>query len=152
MELMAYRALAFAALVAIATLNREMTGLLIVLSLIASKPRQIIEWLPSMMAWGFIIVGFRVIYPVENAYPIPHVFSMNTTIWRYQNALFYMGLLFPILLLFYVRLRTVPKPLLIKIAIVLIPYFALWLLFASYQEVRLLMPLFILGIPIYANT
>lgn len=127
-----------------------MTGLLIVLSLMASYKKQWLYWLPSLLVWSFIIVAFRLIYPVENGYTIRHVFDMNSTTWRYQNAILYIGLLFPMLLIFYVKVRTAPKALLLNIGIVLIPYFCLWLLFASYQEVRLLMPLLILGIPIYS--
>ena len=151
MEFMAYRAALLAAMVAFATLHREVTGLLIVLSAIAAYRKQWIYWLPSLLTWGFLIIGFRLIYPVENVFSVAHVLEINTTQWRVRNAALYIGLLLPMLILFWQRFRDVPKTTRYNVLIVLIPYMGLWLLFASYQEVRLLMPLFILGIPILAT-
>lgn len=152
MEFMAYRAALLAAMVALATLNREMTGLLIVLSAVAAYKKQFLYWLPALFTWGFIVLVFRIIYPVENVFTVAHLIEINTESWRVGNFIFYGGLMLPALLIFWHRLRFASRRLLIQSAIVLIPYFALWFLFASYEEVRLLMPLIILGIPIYATS
>lgn len=139
-----------AALVVVGTVNREMTGLLLVLAIFADNPRHITRWGSALMIWGVIVIGLRVLILAPNPYSVLYVWELNTTAWRWQGAVQYIGLLLPIIALIYYRVWTMPRRVLLMIASVLVPYMALWVLFATYQEVRLLMPLLILGVPAYA--
>lgn len=145
MGYMAYRVVIFTALVIIGTFNREMTGVLLWLSLFAAYPRRWQWWLPTGLLLAFILIGLRLMIHAEPASATAQwVLNANTQTWRADDAILYQGLLVPLWILLYRRMRGV---LAVMVACVLIPYLLLFAVWGIWQEVRLLMPVFILGIP-----
>lgn len=146
---MAARLACIAALAALGALNREVTGLLIGLSLFAAYPRQWRYWLPIGAIIASIFIGLRVLIPAPPSMFSPaHVWQLNRTPWRWYGAIRAVGLIGPLFGLIGIALWQAPQRIQWRIAIVLIPYLLLVLVFGVWQETRLLMPVLILGLPL----
>jgi hypothetical protein len=144
-EFMALRFAAFAALVIIGAFNREMTGVLLWFSFFAAYPHEWKWWLFMGIVLAAILIGLRL---TVNAEPALHttawVLDANLNTWRTPDGILYQGLLAPLWVLLYHKMRGKPARM---IMCVLIPYLLLVALFGIWQEVRLMMPVLILGIP-----
>lgn len=137
--------LAFAALLVISTLNREMTGVLLWLAFAVMYPREWRWWLLYGVLLVSVFAGLRLFVPITaDPFTIRTVLQANLTDWRLQGAMQYQGLLLPLWVLLYYRAQGDMRW---RAAAILIPYLVLVAVFGYWQEVRLLMPLFILGIP-----
>lgn len=148
---MAIRLAGFATLVAVATLNREMTGVLIWLSLFAAYPRRWRWWLPCGLLVVAVMVGLRWWIPAHNPSTIAAVWQANLEPWRVRNLVVYGGLLLPALALLYLRAGQAPRRVRRMVLVVLAPYVALVVLLGVWQEVRLWMPVFLLAVPLLAG-
>lgn len=136
----------FALLIILAGLNREMSGILLWLSFIAVYPRKWQWWLCFGVLLCIVFFGLRVIVPTESSpYNLGYQWNALRPAWRLQGAILYNTLLAPLWVFLYSRKREGARRLAL---IVLIPYFILFAIFAVWQETRLLMPLFILGVPL----
>jgi len=144
---MAWRFIVFAALVVIGTLNRETTLGLLWLSFAVAYPHRWRWLLLYAGLGGGVLLGIRLgITAVPSHYTIPYVWYLNTQTWNAQAVPLYWGLLIcPALFLYW----GAKKRLLVRSSIVLIPYLALYFLFGVWQEVRLLMPVYIMGMAVY---
>lgn len=145
MESMDKRFIAFAALVVVGTLNREMTGLLLCLSFVAMYPYHY-RWIALYGAlWAFIVGMLRLLVEaIPSPFTVAYVWHLNTQTWMREATPAHIGLLIPLGVAMYAQShRATLKPAMI----VLTPYLTLYLLYAVWQETRLLMPVFIMGIP-----
>jgi len=148
---MALRLALFAALITIGTLTREMTGIILWLSLLAILPKR--GWL---VGFGVLLVGiFAGLRLLVNApasqFTIGYVLSLNLEAWRLRNLLVYGGMLTLACLWMYanpIQYQAHRR----MVIIILVPYVGLTLLFGVWQEVRLWMPIFLLGIPLLKDT
>jgi len=137
----------FAALTAVATLNRETTVLLPLVAF-ALRPRDWRLWLPSAVAWGVMFVGLRLaLGPVPNSLSIAQTWQRNTSGWWLGEAQWKLPLFAPVLAAVVfgyhaVSLRTR------RIALVAVPYMALFAVFGTWHEVRLLLPALTLALPV----
>lgn len=142
---MAWWFAAYAALVIVGTLNRETTGILLWLSFFAAYPRAWQRWLLLGLILACVLLGLRWYIDAEPTIFTPQwVFAANLETWRLQGAILYQGLLLPLWILLYHRMRGKTG---LMVACVLIPYLLLFATFGVWQEVRLMMPVLILGIP-----
>jgi hypothetical protein len=137
----------FVALVIAATLTREITGLVMLLSLWALAPLQRHWLLISGLCFAIVIIGLRLWLPnTNNPYTLSYVWSLNMAQWRMDNLKTLGGLLALVGLWFYQNPITHPlhRRLLIW---VMLPYLLITFFFGVWQEVRLWMIIFLLGIP-----
>lgn len=140
---------AFGALVIVGTANREMTGVLLVLSWFALQPRR---WRSGLMFAALAGLTYATIQysvgAVESPYTIALVWQENTTPRFLTAAVVYNLLLLPLWAAGVACWSRTSKPLKRLSVIVLGVYMPLWAALAIWQETRLLMPIVILSIPI----
>ena len=142
------RIVAITALAALGVLNRETTGMLIGLSVFAVYPRHWRYWMPVLLVTTFLFLGLRVLIDAPACCSIAQVWSWNTEPWRLTGAQQFIGLLSPVLALCVYGWVKSEWAIRRSVIIVLLPYLVLVALFGVWQEVRLLMPIFILSIPL----
>lgn len=143
---------AYGALVIVGTANREMTGLLLVLSWFALQPRR---WRSALMYAALAGLTYATIQysvgAVESPYTLALVWQENTTPRFLTAAIIYNLLLLPLWAAGVACWRKTSQPLKRLILIVLAVYMPLWAALAIWQETRLLMPLVILFVPLVAR-
>lgn len=141
--------LAYAALVVAGTLNRELTGVLLVLAFWALR-RQ--DWRRGLLFTALFGVTYLVLRLVIGPRPVDLTFQQtleaNLESWRLVLALLKHLAFVPLWVLAWVRFRRA-APALRRLAIVIVPvYTAAFLLGAIWQEVRLWLPVLIILLPI----
>lgn len=136
----------FAALVVIGTLNRETTGVLLWFSFVAMYPQKWRWWLLYGGLIAGIQIGLHLVVPANSSPYTPElVWHLNTATWNADAVPVYWELLFPALLFLFWKPR---RQLRIPVLVVLIPYLILYFTMGIWQETRLLMPAFLMGIPV----
>lgn len=143
---------AYGALVIAGTANREMTGLLLVLSWFALQPRRWRSGLIYTALAGLVYATIQhSVGAVESPYTLALVWQENTTPRFLTAAIVYNLLLLPLWVAGAILWPKTPQALKRLILIVLVVYMPLWAVLAIWQEVRLLMPLVILFVPVLAR-
>lgn len=145
---MVRRVVAVTALAAIGIMNRETTGMLIGLSIFAVYPRQWRFWLPVFLILVSIFLSLRVLIDAPYCCSIAQVWEWNSAAWRISGAQQFIGLLSPFLALCVYGWIKSEAAVRFSIVVVLLPYILLVVLFGVWQEVRLLMPVFIMSVPV----
>lgn len=142
------RVIVLTALALVASLTRETAGLLIVLAVFADDPRRPRRWLPPALALALVSIGLRFWLPIPpSPFTIGYIFRANLEQWRLSGLLQYGGLLLPLLGLCALGVYRAESRWRRQMVIILVPYLALVAVLGVWQEVRLLMPIFILSIP-----
>jgi len=140
--------LTFAILVMLGFLNREITGVLLLLSwfvLHGYKWRWSITYVAVAAA---VVIGLRLwIGFVPQQYGVMDIFQRNLVDWRIEGAIMYNIILLPLWLGIILHRRDMPIQYK-RLALILIPYAGLFLLFAIWQETRLLMPFALMLFPL----
>ena len=140
-----WRLIVYAVLIILGGLNREMTSILLWLSFFAGYPRRWQWWCFYGLILCIVFFGLRFIVPTESSpYNAGYQWNALRPAWRLHGTILYNSLLLPLWVFLYSHVQGSAKRLAL---IVLIPYFILFAVFAVWQETRLLMPLFILGVP-----
>lgn len=141
-------ALAYAALVVVGTLNREMTGVLLVLIWIAIYPRRwrahllmLAALIGTYVALRFVIGDAAVIMTVRQTW------EYNTARGRLSSALLRLGLYVPLLVIVVRQFRSAPAVLRRLLLVVVPVYLLTFIVAASWEETRLLLPLVLLALP-----
>lgn len=144
--------LAYALLVAVAATNREMTAVLLVCSWFALQPRQW-RWGLVYVAIGLAVYGVIrwLVGDVESRYTLQYVFVHNVYSPQTVPGLVLNALLLPLWIACVVSWRRAPYHLRRLFVVVSVVYLPLWLAFALWQEVRLLMPIVILALPMICS-
>lgn len=148
----------FAALVAVATLNRE-TAVLLPLAYAAlhidewRKPRVVGQAALYFALWAAVFVSLRLaLGPAPDQITVAQVFTANTTSpWHMSQAALNNALLLPLWLAAVLGWKSAP-PRLKRLALVGVPYVGLLAVFALWNETRLLLPLFVLWMPLAVRT
>lgn len=142
----AWRFAAFAALLTLAALTRELTAIILWLTFMVLFP---LQWRWSVLYAGIlfaVLFGLRLLIPADaSIYTIGYTWELNTTAWRLRGAILYQGLLLPLWILLF---HTASGKSAQRYGFILCVYLCLITALGVWQEVRLLMPVFILGIPI----
>lgn len=143
-------ALAYGALVIVATVNREITALLLVVSWLALWPRR---WRWGLVFAGLALVTYALVRHAvgdhSNDYTPQHVWWLNThNPGLLQRALGFNLLLVPLWLAAARQWGRVDSRLKRLTLVVVLVYLPPFVLLAVWQETRLLMPLVILALPI----
>lgn len=139
--------LLYACLVICGTLNREMTGVLLLLAWFAWYPQR---WRQTL-GYGAVFVSVMIILRVSlggTQVLNESAWSGNLTDWRLTGAILYNGILAPLWLALAINYRVLSWQSGRLIVGVVAPYLVLFLTMAIWQEVRLLMPLLIVGVPL----
>lgn len=134
-------------LVIVGTLNREMTGVLLVLLMWGERR----FWISPAIAWCVTMVA---LYTLIDA-PVwgnSNVLSKNLEPWRWQGAILHLTLLAPMVTMLNARRLAMSSNVMFRIAVVAVPYIALFLALAIWQETRLLMPVIMLTLPAIASS
>jgi hypothetical protein len=139
----------FGILVVVATANREVTAVLLLLSWFALYPR---AWRTGLIYTAIAVgtyIAIRIaVGPREHPFGLPAVLQHNLYPWSLQNSLLYMGLLLPLFIGFVINRRAATLRLRRLSVIVLVVYLPLWAGLAIWDETRLLMPVIVLGLPV----
>lgn len=145
MDSITWRFAGFAIILAIACITRELTALLLWWTFIVTH-RQAWRWglLYTVIVIGILFVLRLVIPAAPSVYTIAYTWQLNTAAWRLQGAILYQGLLLPVWILLFQKLHGEVSR---QLKLIILPYLVLIALLGVWQEVRLLMPVFILGIP-----
>jgi hypothetical protein len=142
----------FAGLVVLAALNRETNALLIVLAWFAFFPRR---WRAGLLYAALAAATYGAlrlaIGDTPNVFTTAYVLESNLAGWRVQGAIVYGIMLLPLFLALVVGWRRADRLLRRLALVVLLPYMALFLALGAWQEVRLLMPVLILLLPMLAR-
>lgn len=146
--------LAFAALVVVATLNRE-TGILLPIAYAALNYTRWRDWRVVMKLlvfgglWACIFVGLRVILgAAPDMITIEQIARANLGGgWNTSEALLNNAFLIPIWFAALVGWRSAPAPLK-RLSLAGLPYLGLLAVFALWDETRLLLPLIVLWMPL----
>jgi len=139
----------YALLVILATLNRE-TGLLLPLAYLATQGRCEWRWGALLLAlWGLIFVGLRWAFgSAADNLSIGATFALNTGGGQHtQDALFNHAFFVPIWVMVIRHVRAAPI-MLKRLGWVAAVYLALVAVFGLWDEVRLLLPLLVLWLPL----
>lgn len=149
-----YWTLAFALVVLIASFNRE-TALLLPLAYATTQLarwREVGYWLRGLLfgsIWAVVFVGLRLTLGTGvDDVPIAEAWRLNTLgLWHTQEAVFKNLFFLPIWVLYIDQIRRAPAFLkrLVPVALV---YLMLFLVFAFWNEVRLLLPLLVFTFPV----
>lgn len=141
--------LAYAALIVAGTLNRELTGILLVLAFWALRGR---DWRRGLLFTALFAVTYTAlrlaIGPRPNDLTFQQTLEANLVSWRVVLALLKNLAFVPLWVLAVVRLRRAPVTLR-RLTIVIVPVYTLaFLLGALWQEVRLWLPVLLILLPI----
>ena len=145
---------AFTLLIAVSALNRE-TAVLLPLAYATTQLarwRTPGYWLRGVLfggVWAVVFIGLRLtLGSAPDDVPIAEAWRWNTSgTWHTVEAVFKNLFFLPIWLLYLNQLRAAP-PFLKRLVPVALVYLGLFLLFAFWNEVRLLLPLLILALPV----
>jgi hypothetical protein len=144
----------FAGLVVIATLNRE-TAVLLPLAYAAlhlhdwRKPRIVGMAAVYFALWAAVFVGLRLaLGPAPDQITVAQVFAANFGGgWNTSEAILNNAFLVPAWILAAMGYKAAPLPLK-RLALVGVPYLGMLAVFALWNETRLLLPLFVLWLPL----
>jgi hypothetical protein len=139
----------YGALVVIATINRELTGLLLVAAWLALNPKR---WrLAAVYAVLFGDTYFSIqsaVGDATNTYTLAQVWLLNTTGTPAQAGMIYNALLSPLWVMGGLAWRRIPGQLRRLTIMMLAVYLPLWATQGIWQETRLLMIPLILLLPV----
>lgn len=140
---------AFGVLLILATLNREMTGFLLLVSwMVLYGRRNPCTSLAYMLIAGCTFIGLREILGGNPShFTLSYTWELNTTAWRLNNAILYHTILACLWLVFALRWRHAPMRLR-RLWFALIPYLILVITLSIWQETRLYMPMVLLTLPV----
>jgi hypothetical protein len=134
-----------AALVIIATLTREASGLLICLMVFADTPRYWQRWIICGICFIAVFGGLRLLIDApETIFTPQYVWHLNTQTYRLTGAIVYQPLFWLLTIAVGLRVNR-------RLMLVLVPYLGLVAVFGVWREVRLLMPLWLLALPLLPN-
>jgi len=144
----------YSAIIVLATLNRETAVLLPLAFMALHAPRGRSSWYRRRAAlflamWGGVFVGLRLwLGAAPDTLTVAETWQMNTGGgWYSIVAMLKNAFFVPVWILAAVHARLAPAPLQ-RLALVGLPYLALCLVFGLWHEVRLLLPLLVLWLPI----
>jgi hypothetical protein len=145
------RQVAFAWLVAVATLNRETAVMLVMLYMVTSvRDRRSLAWaLVYLSIWLGLLAGLRLAFDaVPASLTVRHIWQTNTRPEQLELTAKHLALFFgPLWIFAALGYRRAPL-FLRRSALVFIPYGALVLLYGLWWEVRLLMPMYPVLMPL----
>lgn len=145
-------ALAYSAFVVVGTLNREMTGLLLVLIWWAVYPSRWRAGLLMLAALAGTYAGLRMaIGDAVVIMTLRQTWEYNVDHSRLLSALFRLGLYVPLVVLAAQNFRAAPSVLRRLVLIVMPVYLLAFFVAAAWEETRLLLPLLVIALPLFAN-
>jgi hypothetical protein len=144
----------FAALVALATINRE-TAVLLPLAYAAlhldkwRQPKVVLQAAGYLAVWAGVYGGLRVwLGPAPDQITVARIFAANLGGgWNTSQAVINNLIVLPVWIAAAMNWRSAPRQLQ-RIALVGVPYVLLLLVFALWNETRLLLPLFVFWLPL----
>lgn len=139
----------FAALVILATLNREVNAALIVGAWFAFFPHRLrlglFYGLLAVLTYGAVRLA---VGEVPNEYTLAFLWTWNTTPFRLFEAFIPLALLLPLVAAYVIHWQQTDRVVRRLIIILLPPYLLLFLGLGAWHETRLLMPVLILLFPL----
>lgn len=142
---------AYGALVIVATVNREVTAILLVVSWLALQPSR---WRYALVYAGLALVTHELVKHAvgdwqQNNYTLQHVWYLNThSPHLLSKAVGYNLLLAPLWLALVSRWRAADVRLKRLTVALVLTYIPAFFLLGIWQETRLLMPMLVLALPI----
>lgn len=141
----------FAFLIILGMLNRETTGVVLFLSWLVLYGKRYHWTMIYLMLTVGVYLFLRLTIHVPASFGLTEVLSWNLTPWRLKGAIGYNGVLVPLWFAVLLFARSIPLKYK-RLLLISIPYAGLFLSFGVWQEIRLLLPLVLLLMPLIGQS